>query len=326
MPVLAGDIGGTKTLLQIADFAHEGYRVLAERRFENQAYRSFSAIVDEFIDENAARDHLTAACLGVAGPITATSVGEQVKLTNLPWIVDSQTLRKDFGIPKVRLINDFQATGYGVDLLSPTDLVPLQEGITEPGGVRALIGAGTGLGQGLLFWRGDHYEPLPTEGGHVDFAPTDATQLELLRYLWKQYGRASYERVLSGRGLINIYHFLCERAQCVEPFKHDGGDHAAAIAQAAAQGNALALEALQIFVKIYGAQAGNLALTVLATGGVYITGGIAPKILTHIQQGGFIAAFRDKGRMSPILLRIPVYVVTNPAVGLMGTALAAQRL
>lgn len=326
MPVLAGDIGGTKTLLQIADFTGERYRVLAERRFENHAYRSFSAIVGEFIEQNAAHDLLSAACLGVAGPITATAVGDQVRLTNLPWVVDSYALRSDFHIPKVRLINDFQAIGYGMDLLAATDWVPLQEGIAEKRGVCALIGAGTGLGQGLMTWQNDHYEPVPTEGGHIDFAPTDELQLELLRYLWKQYGRASYERVLSGRGLINIYHFLCQRDACHEPFTHDGSDHAAAIAAAAARGDPLATQALEIFVKIYGAQAGNLALSVLATGGVYITGGIAPKILPYIVQGAFMQTFRDKGRMSPLLHRVPVRVVTNPAVGLMGTALAARRL
>lgn len=326
MPVLAGDIGGTKTLLQIADFEQGRYRVIAERRFENRAYASFNTIVGDFIGTE--RVPLRAACFGIAGPITPTPSGEYVKLTNLPWVVDSTALAYTFNIPKVRLINDFQAAAYGMDALQPSDIVTLQAGVADPRGTRALIGAGTGLGQGLLLWNGDRYEARATEGGHVDFAPTDELQIELLRHLMQQHGRVSYERVVSGQGLVNIFNFLQIRCGgCVTEVDRDADDLAASITRAADnEGDALAQQALEIFVKIYGAQAGNLALTVLASGGVYIAGGIAPKIISRLTDGNFMRAFLDKGRMSPVLGIIPVHVIVNPAVGLMGTALAAQRL
>ena len=327
MTVLAGDIGGTKTLLQIADFERDQYRVLAQRRFENEAYSSLSAIIEEFMGEQRPPPRLHAACLGVAGPVLATGAGESVRLTNLPWRVDSEDLRASLGIPKVRLINDLQAAGYGMQMLAPHDLITLQVGEPQAYGTRALIGAGTGLGQGLLLWQHDHYEPHPTEGGHADFAPTDETQIELLRVLLRHHPRASYERVLSGQGLVNIYHYLCARYGQPETISHDVDDHAAAITVAAQQRkDPLAAEALEIFAQIYGAQAGNLALTVMATGGVYITGGIAPKILPWLTDGRFLQAFLHKGRMSPLAARMPVHIVTNPAIGLMGTALAASRL
>lgn len=326
MPVLAGDIGGTKTLLQIAEFERGGYRVLSERRFENRAYTSFDAIVGDFIAQ--ARVPVRAACFGIAGPITATAAGESVNLTNLPWTVDSATLAYTFDIPKVRLINDFQAAAYGMDALQPHDLIALQAGVAQPQGTRALIGAGTGLGQGLLLWHGDHYEAHPTEGGHVDFGPTDEFQMELLQHLMKQHGRVSYERVVSGKGLVNIFNFLRTRCgECATDVALDADDLAASITHAADRDrDPLAQRALDVFVKIYGAQAGNLALTVLATGGVYVAGGIAPKIVTHLTNGNFIRAFLAKGRMSPLLETIPVHVIVNPALGLMGTALAANRL
>ena len=326
--VLAGDIGGTKTLLQIADFDRDRYRVLAQQRYENSAYANFSDIVHDFIAQ-AQQPAIRAACFGIAGPVIATATGEHVKLTNLPWILDSDRLARDFAIPKVRLINDFQAAGYGMEALTPADLVPLQRGTPEPQGVRALIGAGTGLGQGLLFWRNGRYEAHSTEGGHVDFAPTDDLQIELLQFLRREHPHVSYERVVSGRGLVNIFEFLRTRcgAACATDVEPDVDDRAAAIANAALSSNdPLASQALDMFVDIYGAQAGNLALTTLSTGGVYIAGGIAPKILPRLTDGRFMRAFRNKGRMSALVATIPVYVVTNQAVGLMGTALAASRL
>lgn len=326
--VLAGDIGGTKTLLQIADFDRDRYRVLAQQRYENSAYANFSDIVHDFMSA-AQQPAIRAACFGIAGPVIATATGEHVKLTNLPWILDSDRLARDFAIPKVRLINDFQAAGYGMEALTPADLVPLQRGTPEPQGLRALIGAGTGLGQGLLLYRNGRYEAHSTEGGHVDFAPTDDLQIELLQYLRREHPHVSYERVVSGRGLVNIFEFLRARcgAACATDVATDADDRAAAIAKAALGGDdALASQALDMFVDIYGAQAGNLALTTLATGGVYIAGGIAPKILSRLTDGRFMRAFRNKGRMSALVATIPVYVVTNQAVGLMGTALAASRL
>lgn len=326
--VLAGDIGGTKTLLQIADFDRDRYRVLAQQRYENSAYANFSDIVHDFMTQ-AERPAIRAACFGIAGPVIATATGEHVKLTNLAWILDSDRLARDFAIPKVRLINDFQAAGYGMEALTAADLVPLQRGTPEPQGLRALIGAGTGLGQGLLLYRNGRYEAHSTEGGHVDFAPTDDLQIELLQYLRREHPHVSYERVVSGRGLVNIFEFLRARcgAACATDVEPDVDDRAAAIAQAALGAHdPLASQALDMFVDIYGAQAGNLALATLATGGVFIAGGIAPKILPRLIDGRFMRAFRNKGRMSALVATIPVHVVTNQAVGLMGTALAASRL
>ena len=328
--VLAGDIGGTKTLLQIADIDRDRYRVVAQERYENSAYANFSDIVQDFMTV-AQRPTVRAACFGIAGPVIATATGEHVKLTNLPWTLDSDRLARDFAIPKVRLINDFQAAGYGMEALAPTDLVPLQRGTPEPQGLRALIGAGTGLGQGLLFWRNGRYEAHSTEGGHVDFAPTDDLQIELLQYLRREHPHVSYERVVSGRGLVNIFEFLRNRcgAACTTEVDTDIDDRAAAIAQAALDADdpdPLASQALDMFVDIYGAQAGNLALATLATGGVFIAGGIAPKILPRLTDGRFMRAFRNKGRMSALVATIPVQVVINQAVALMGTALAASRL
>lgn len=327
MPVLAGDIGGTKTLLQIADFDANRYRVIAQQRYENSDYDSLTSIVDKFI-ASAHPPRLSAACFGVAGPINATASGQQVKLTNLPWVVDSGSLAAAFAIPKVKLINDFQAAGYGMEVLTPQDLVTLQEGVAQPHGTRALIGAGTGLGQGMMVWQGQYYEPRATEGGHVDFAPTDALQIELLEFLIARYGHVSYERVVSGQGLVNIYQFLQTRCgQACESDILDHDDKAAAIASTALSAqDPLAEQAVDLFVRIYGAQAGNLALTVNATGGVYIAGGIAPKMLKRLTAGAFMDAFKHKGRMSHLVARMPVHVIVNPAVGLMGTALAASRL
>jgi len=329
MAVLAGDIGGTKTLLQIADFARDSYRVIDERRYINRAYGDFTAVVNEFMQSAAARIApltLDAACFGVAGPINVTAAGQHTHLTNLPWTLDSNGLSHTLNIPKVRLINDFQATGYGIEALAPEDFRELQTGKRKPRGTRALIGAGTGLGEGLLIWQQDHYEVLAAEGGHVDFAPTDELQIALLRYLMQRFPRVSYERILSGRGLVNLYDFLRSHSSDSTSFIQDTPDPAALTSAALKQTDPLASQALDLFISIYGAQAGNLALTVLAAGGVYIAGGIAPKIIDRLADGAFMRAFLNKGRLSPFLATIPVRVIMNPKVGLMGAALAASRL
>jgi glucokinase len=329
MAVLAGDIGGTKTLLQIAEVERNIYRVIIERRYINQAYGDFTAVVNEFMQSAAA--HITpltldAACFGVAGPINVTAASQHTHLTNLPWTLDSNVLAQTLGIPKVRLINDFQAAGYGIEALAPQDFASLQTGQMQPRATRALIGAGTGLGEGLLIWQQDHYEVLAAEGGHVDFAPTDELQIALLRYLMRRFPRVSYERILSGRGLVNLYNFLRSYASDSTPLIPDTSDPATLTAAALKKTDPLASQALDLFVSIYGAQAGNLALTVLAAGGVYIAGGIAPKIIDRLADGAFMRAFLNKGRLSPFLATIPVQVILNPKVGLMGAALVASRL
>lgn len=332
MQVLAGDIGGTKVLLQIADLTAGAYRVQHERRYYTHGYEGLLPMIKEFfqtLPEGVALS-LRAACFGIAGPVTETPAGQHVHLTNLPWELDTVVLGEALQT-KVRFINDFQAVGYGIPALNADDVAVLQPGVPHPQGVRAVIGAGTGLGQGILFWQGDRYEVLPTEGGHTDFAPTDDLQLELWRYLKQHFDHISYERLVSGPGLVNIYTFLREHGIAPETpaviAAMDAGDPAAAITQAALSGtDRLSQQTLELFVRIYGAQAGNLALTTLPLGGLYIAGGIAPKIIDRLTDGTFMRAFLDKGRMSSVVADIPIAVVMNQKVGLMGAALAASRL
>lgn len=333
MQVLAGDVGGTKVWLQIAEVSAGRYRVLHERRYYTAGYEAMQPMIREFIQTLPANFTLAlaSACLGVAGPISPTAEGQRASLTNLPWDIDTAWLGRELGCPKVRLVNDFQAAGYGIEALQADDLTVLQRGTPRERAPCAIIGAGTGLGQGILFWERDHYEVLATEGGHVDFGPTDELQVELWRYLKRHFERVSYERVVSGPGIINIHNFLREHGGRRESealaAAMDAGDPAAAITQAALAGtDELAVQTLDLFVRAYGAQAGNFALTTLPRGGLYIAGGIAPRIIDKLTDGAFMRAFLDKGRMSALAGAIPVRVVTNPKVGLMGAALAASRL
>jgi glucokinase len=253
-----------------------------------------------------------------------------VRVTNLSWGLDSQTLTTEFGFPRLRLINDFQAVGYGIEALTHDDLVVLQQGQPEPRGVRAVLGAGTGLGQVVLIRQQQYYEAFPTEGGHVDFAPTDEEQVALWRYLRRRFERVSCERIVSGPGLVDVYAFFREQGDLPEsPRLADEmqqGNPATVISRAAlTYGDPLARRALDLFVRVYGAQAGNLALSVLARGGLYIAGGIAPKIIDKLRDGGFMRAFLAKGRMASLLESVPVSVVMNENVGLLGATLAAVR-
>ncbi len=327
--VLAGDIGGTKTLLQVAEFAHDGAptgRVLKEARYLSGDYPDLLPMVREFLAGEELRPR--AACFGVAGPVLGDRLHQHATLTNLPWMLDSVQLTRELGLLAVRLINDFQAVGYAVEALGPEDLTTLQTGEPTPGGPRVVLGAGTGLGVALLFPYGLHYEVYPTEGGHGDFAPTDDDQTALLEFLRGEFGRVSHERVISGPGLEAIYRFMLDRAgrAAADDPLLAGDDAPAAIAREAAQPDALAARALTLFVRAYGTLAGNLGLTCLAGGGVYLAGGIAPKLLDRLQEGDFLAAFNEKGRMSHLTRRMPVHVITTPRAGLIGAALAASRL
>lgn len=324
MRILAGDIGGTKVLLQLAAFGRGQVRPIAERRFKSAAYSGLAPMVVEFLEDAAAGETPDAACFGVAGPVETAGGGQRARITNLPWVIETRTLKAETGIARVRLINDFQAIGYAVDGLEPAELATLQEGEWQAGTPGAVIGAGTGLGQALLIWNGEHHEAFPTEGGHVDFAPTDELQMDLLRFLTDRYGRVSYERILSGAGLMNLYEFFRTRGNAPAGAALDSP--AAVSAAAMNRGEAAAVSALQLFASIYGAHAGNVALSYLAGGGVYIAGGIAPKILSALQDGAFMRAFADKGRMRPLLDRFAVRVITNEKAGLLGAALAATRL
>ena len=313
MQVLAGDIGGTKTLLQLAEVTKEHCHALHEARFESSAWSGLQPMVERFLQTSPHNAIPEVACFAVAGPVD----GQRATVTNLPWDdLDVPQLVAHLGIHRVFFLNDFQAVGYGLDALSEDDIIVLQEGRERPHAPRALIGAGTGLGQSILLWQNGQYEPLDTEGGHVDFAPTDEEQIELLRFMRTRHDHISVERLLSGAGLVTIDQFL----RNAEPRP------AAVISEAALQGNdPIAEHALQLLVRIYVQQAGNLALTCLARGGVYVAGGIAPRILPFLQEGTFLQGFLAKGRMERILLNIPVRVVRNPRVGLLGAIRKARQ-
>lgn len=324
MAILAGDIGGTKTLLQLS----ENGEVLLERRYDSAAYADFGALLADFMRalQTIGEVQVAAACIGVAGPVT----GREARVTNLPWRLDADALAAQFGIGRLRLINDFQAVGYGLETLREDDLRVLQAGEPQAAAPRALIGAGTGLGEGILVWSDDHYEVLPSEGGHVDFAPTDALQRALLAWLSQRQRKVSYENLVSGPGLVILYQFMAAqepvRASASLLAALDAGEGAAAIHRAAEAGDALAEETLGLFLRIYGAQAGNLALTCLAAGGVFVAGGIAPRLAERMADGRFIEAFCDKEAMVELLRKYPVWLVMNPHVGLRGAAVEAARL
>jgi len=267
-----------------------------------------------------------AAVFGVAGPVR----NGRAQITNLPWLVDVEHLRAALATPRVLLINDLEATAYGVLTLEPADVLVLNHGENVRGTI-AVIAAGTGLGEGALFWDGSRYRAAPSEGGHTDFAPRTALECELLSFLWRRYGHASYERLLSGPGVVAIYEFLREQGHAAEPpwlaARLREQDPAAVISQAALQGGpALCVEALNLFTAIYGAEAGNLGLKCLATGGVYVAGGIAPKIRAKLTDGTFMAAFRDKGRMTALMDAMPVRVVLRETTALQGAGWCAARL
>ncbi len=328
MRVLTGDIGGTKTFLQVADIYPNQYKVIYEREYRSADYAEFTPLLKEFLHEAAGKADLIlgSACIGVAGPVSDNCA----QVTNLEWRLDAAQLSKDTGIATVKLINDFQAIGYGLDGMSGQELHTLQEGKPLHHGPRVVIGAGTGLGEGVIYWHEDGYRILPSEGGHTNFAPADDLQVEFLQYLRRHEATVCYDIVLSGRGLHNMYKFLRDTGKAEEsPALRDAipvGDPAEVISRAALAGNdALAVQALDLFCAIYGAQAGNLALTTVASGGVYVAGGIAPKIIDKLADGGFMRAFHAKGKMSELMTTLPVYVVLNPKVGVIGAALYACR-
>ena len=319
--VLAGDVGGTKTLLALAEPTGESVRIIHEALFPSPHYPGLAPIVLEFLKD--VRDPVTAACFGLPGPV----LDGACRTPNLPWTLTEKGLAKETGLATVRLINDFAAAAMGVLALPSDAFVTLQEGDPEPHGTRAVIGAGTGLGQAVLFWDGHRYRSNPTEGGHAGFAPQGELQRELGAYLEKSHRPVSVERAVSGPGLARIYRFLVERGVSTWPevtleiAREDPGE---VIARHALAKNDLACEqALDLFAAVYGAEAGNLALRSMATGGVYVGGGIAPKILPKLQEGTFLEAFRDKGRMRELMSRIPLRVVLEPRAGLLGAALEA---
>jgi glucokinase len=320
---IAGDIGGTKTLLRITS-SNENHAPLLQKSYPSADYSGLAEILDVFLREAGASD-VTAACFALAGPVS----GRRVKLTNLPWEVDADVLAARFAISRISLINDFEAVGHGIAALQQSDLLTLQAGVPQAQGVRVVVGAGTGLGVAWLSWTSGGYAVHPSEGGHMDFAPADATQYALLQYLQQRHGHVSYERIVSGPGLVAIFEFLRDSGPGLPSVQFNAamgeGDAAAVIAQFAQQGGEpIAQAALDLFVRIYGAFVGNLALLALPRGGIFVAGGIAAKIAATMQRGDFMRAFSDKGRYTALLETLPLHIVTNPHVGLLGASLLAQ--
>jgi glucokinase len=323
MRVLAGDVGGTHARLALVDLGDGGATVVREERYPSAEYPGLAPIVQAFL--GAVGERPERAGYGIAGPV----VDGRSRTTNLPWTVDAQALGRTTGIPSTVLINDFHAVGLGIPCLAAGDLVTLQEGTRDPHGPIALIGAGTGLGEGYLTWDGSRYRVHGSEGGHVTFAPRTDLEWHLAAFLREQYGHVSYERLLSGAGIGQIYRYLAssgfapELAGVREEMTRE--DPAAVVTRHGLdRTDPLSARALEIFVTVYGRQAGHLAITLLASGGVYIAGGIAPKILPRLTDGTFMAAFRDLGRLAHFLETVPVHVIVNPDVGLLGAAAAAR--
>jgi glucokinase len=319
--ILAGDIGGTNARLASFQSQNGNLRLISERVFPSREYSELGEIVCKFLNELSARPEV--ACFGIAGPVH----NGRVETSNLPWIIEQSRLAKQIGLPATLLINDLEANAWGIGELSLQDLTPLNS-VRQSVGNQAVIAPGTGLGEAGLFWNGTQHQVFACEGGHVDFAPQGDLQVELLQFLAGRYGHVSYERILSGPGLVNVYEFLRKKEAAEEPpafAEQTGGSNAAAaISHAALNGtNSLAERALDLWVAVYGAEAGNLALKAMATGGIFLSGGISPKILPKLTGPLFMNAFLEKGRLRPLLEGIPVQVVTNDKAGLLGAARCA---
>ena len=323
--ILAGDVGGTKTALALFEVRRRALAVVRESVLPSQGFAALTDAIRQFLLEGSPVS-VDAACVGVAGPV----IDGRSTATNLPWVVDEASLAACVSTRRIRLVNDLEATGHGVLGLPPSSLATLQAG--EPRkATMALIAAGTGLGEVLLVWEGRRYRVVSSEGGHTDFAPRTDLETELFQFLRKEFGRVSYERVVSGPGLYNIYRFLLASGGAPEAewlrSRMETGDPSAVVAEAAlASRDARAVQALDMFVSIYGAEAGNLALKALAVGGVFIGGGIAPKIRAKLEDGAFIGAFRDKGRLGGMMTTIPVHLALEPRAALLGAAAIARSL
>ena len=325
--ILAGDVGGTKVHLALFGFEQGHLTHIRDEKYPAQEYAGLADVVQEFLGELASGEEVTAACFGVPGPVR----DGRLKLTNLPWVLDSRVLSSELEIEHLFLINDLEANGYGIPELEPDQIFVLSEGDAGVIGNRGLVSAGTGLGEAILVWDGKHHRPMASEGGHSDFAPRNEDEIELLRYLQKQLnGRVSFERVVSGIGLKNIYAFLRDIKGLEEPAwlrdRMAEEDPNAVIGEVAEEnGNPLCVRTLDMFVSAYGAEAGNLALKILAVGGIYLGGGIAPKILKTMQNGMFAQAFTDKGRLSHLLVHTPVKIILESRAALMGAAAYAEE-
>jgi len=318
--ILAGEIGATRTRLAAFDKEGSRLKVVVEKTYQSQEHGSLSEIIAAFIQAEGIAVH--SACLGVAGPVRRG----RSKISNLPWVIDSRDLAKQLKLDSVGMINDLEAYAYGIDGLDSKDFVTLNAGSEDAEGNRAVISARTGLGVAGLYWDGYRHHPFACEGGHSDFAPRNALEMELLAYLQKKYGRISYERLLSGPGIKNIYDFLRDAHKADEPqwLKDQiaaAQDPPAVISQLAQEGKAaICDQTLSIFVSIYGAETGNCALNFLSTGGIFIGGSVAAKNVSKMKDPIFMESFLDKGRMVDLLKEIPVTIVLNDDSGIIGAA------
>lgn len=324
--LLAGDVGGTKTILAQYEKSTEGLERVRERIYPSADYASLDGIVIDFLSDQSVP--LEAACFGVAGPV----IDGVCRTTNLPWLIDERSLAATTGVCRVKLLNDLQAMALGLLRLGPEEWAELNPDAEPSTGNRAVLAAGTGLGEAILYWDGMNYHPLATEGGHADFAPNDALEDGLLVYLRQKLGgHVSYERILSGPGIANIYGYLRgtgdvpESAALAEVLAATDDPAREISRHALEEGDALARATLRMFARIYGAEAGNLVLKCLARGGVMIGGGIAPKILSTLTNGDFMEGFCAKGRFTTFMRTIPVRVALNPGTGLLGAADYAAR-
>lgn len=320
--ILAGDIGGTNARLAYFQPKNGHFELVSERVFPSREHRELGEIVTRFLDESGTRPE--AACFGIAGPVR----NGRVETSNLPWVIEQSVLAKQIHLPATLLINDLEASAWGIGALTQEDLVTLNVGGATIAGNQAVVAPGTGLGEAGLFWDGMRHHVFACEGGHTDFAPRGDLQIELLRYLTERMGHVSYERILSGPGLVNVYEFLCASGCGTQSEALAAamkiGDPAAEVSRAALSGkDALAAKALDLWIAVYGAEASNLALKIMATGGLFLAGGITPKILPKLTGRSFMDSFLDKGRLRPLVEAVPVHVVMNEKAGLLGAARCA---
>ncbi len=314
--VLAGDIGGTNCRLALVAVDDAGLRTTAERSYRSAAHGGLEEVVEAFLSATGVRPDR--AAFGLAGPV----LGRVMRTTNLPWTVDADALEARCGFASVELLNDLEAAAWGLGELAPDQVRVLREGAPDARGNACVVAAGTGLGEAGLAWDGRRHHPFACEGGHTAFAPSDEREDALLTFLRRRHGRVSWERVLSGPGLVAIAEFIHERrGEPLPAWLETGPDRAAQVADAAFQGRSpAAAEALDLFVRLYGVEAGELALKLNALGGVWVAGGIAPRILPRLVDGPFLDGFLDKGRMRRLVEAMPVRVVLEPRVALLGAA------
>jgi glucokinase len=327
--ILAGDVGGTKVHLALYNFVGGRLSLVRENKFPSGEHASLDEVVTLFLSQAGdTKEEIVAACFGCPGPVR----DGRLKLTNLPWTLDERDLQKSVGIEHIFLINDLEANGYGIPELAPDKVFTLLEGDPKAVGHRGLVSAGTGLGEALLIWdpKTQKHRPIPSEGGHCDFAARNDREIALLEYLRRTLnGRVSFERVVSGLGIKNVYAFLRDDQKMDEPAwlreRMEKEDPNAVIGECGEDGSSeICAETLRMFASAFGAEAGNLGLKVLSSGGMYLGGGIAPKILKTLQGGEFTQAFSDKGRLSPVLEAVPVRVILDDACALLGAAAFAE--